>query len=168
MLPDAEVLAGHTRVAVDPEGVVVGFATVVGTGPVRELDDLFVEPDHQRHGVGAALVADAVARARRSGAERIEVTGNPHASRFYTAVGFEPDGEVGDRARHRHPDAPRPGRPRSRVENTPGRTWSLRRVLYSRRPGQGRGGTAHTSRSNGSVSGEGEAARAAWLFIRRM
>ena len=94
VLPDVGVRAGHTRVAVDPQGVVVGFATVVGTGPVRELDDLFVEPDHQRHGIGAGLIADAVARARRSGAERIEVTGNPHASRFYTAVGFEPDGEV--------------------------------------------------------------------------
>ena len=64
VLPDTEVLAGHTRVAVDPDGVVVGFATVLGTGPVRELEDLFVEPDAQRHGIGAELVADAVARAR--------------------------------------------------------------------------------------------------------
>jgi GNAT superfamily N-acetyltransferase len=94
VLPDTEVLAGHTRVAIGTEGVIVGFATVVGTGPVRELDDLFVDPEHQRHGIGAALVTDAVARARRSGAERIEVTGNAHAARFYAAVGFEPDGEV--------------------------------------------------------------------------
>ena len=94
VLPDTEVLAGHTRVAIDTDGVPVGFATVVGTGPVRELDDLFVEPAHQRRGIGAALITDAVALARRSGAVRLEVTANPHASRFYAAVGFEPDGEV--------------------------------------------------------------------------
>ena len=95
VLPDTEVLAGRTRVVVDTDGTILGFATVAGTGPVRELDDLFVEPDHQRRGLGATLVADAVDRARRSGAGRLEVTANPHASRFYVAVGFEPDGEVG-------------------------------------------------------------------------
>ena len=83
VLPDTEVLAGHTRVAVTPDGTVVGFATTLGAGPVRELEDLFVDPDHQRQGIGAVLVADAVSLARRDGATRIEVTGNPHASRFY-------------------------------------------------------------------------------------
>ena len=33
MLPDTEVLAGHTRVAVDPQGAVVGFATVARLRP---------------------------------------------------------------------------------------------------------------------------------------
>ena len=94
VLPDTEVLAGRTRVAVDGAGVVVGFATTVGSGEARELEDLFVDPDHQRRGIGAILVADAVALARRDGAVRLEVTGNPHAIRFYTAVGFERVGEV--------------------------------------------------------------------------
>jgi GNAT superfamily N-acetyltransferase len=94
VLPDTEVLAGRTRVVVGTDGDLLGFATVVGTGLRRELDDLFVEPLHQRRGLGATLVADAVDRARRTGATRLEVTANPHASRFYAAVGFEPDGEV--------------------------------------------------------------------------
>jgi N-acetylglutamate synthase-like GNAT family acetyltransferase len=94
VLPEAEVLAGHTRVAVDEDGTVVGFATTVGRGPVRELEDLFVDPRQQRRGTGALLVADAVALLRADGAERLDVLANPHASRFYAAVGFERDGEV--------------------------------------------------------------------------
>ena len=68
VLPDTEVLAGHTRVAVSPDGTVVGFATTLGNGPVRELEDLFVDPDAAAPGIGAALVADAAALARRDGA----------------------------------------------------------------------------------------------------
>ena len=94
VLPEAEVLAGHTRLAVDDEGAVVGFATTIGSGPVRELDDLFVDPDHHRRGIGALLVADAVALLRSDGAERLDVVANPHASSFYAAVGFERDGEI--------------------------------------------------------------------------
>ncbi len=94
VLPDTEVLAGRTRVAVLDDGTAVGFATVLGDGPVRELEDLFVGPDAQRRGIGAELVADAVSRARAGGATRLEVTGNPHAARFYERVGFERIGEV--------------------------------------------------------------------------
>jgi len=94
VLPDTAVLAGHTRVAVAPDGTVVGFATTLGTGPVRELEDLFVDPGQHRRGIGAELVADAASLARAEGATRIEVTGNPHASTFYARVGFERDGEV--------------------------------------------------------------------------
>ena len=94
VLPDAEVLAGRTRVAVTDEGTVVGFVTVLGDGPVRELEDLFVDPEAQRRGTGAELVADAVSRARADGATRVEVTGNPHAAAFYARVGFGRDGEV--------------------------------------------------------------------------
>jgi GNAT superfamily N-acetyltransferase len=94
VLPDTEVLAGRSRVAVGDDGTVLGFATTLGDGPVRELDDLFVEPHHQGRGIGARLVADAAVLARAGGAARIEVTANPHASRFYFSVGFQRDGEV--------------------------------------------------------------------------
>jgi GNAT superfamily N-acetyltransferase len=94
VLPDTEVLAGHTRVAVLDDGTVAGFATVLGDGQVRELEDLFVDPEHQGRGIGATLVADAVSLARADGATRLEVSGNPHAARFYAGVGFERVGEV--------------------------------------------------------------------------
>jgi GNAT superfamily N-acetyltransferase len=41
----------RTRVAVDNDRI-VGFATVVGAGAAIELDDLFVDPDWMRRGVG--------------------------------------------------------------------------------------------------------------------
>jgi GNAT superfamily N-acetyltransferase len=79
---------GRTLVAVD-DGRIMGFATL---GPVVagavELDDLFVDPDAMRRGIGRALVAEAVARARRSGCSRLDVTANPDARAFYESVGF--------------------------------------------------------------------------------
>ena len=74
---------GRTRVAV-VDGRIVGFATLLG----NELDDLFVDPDGTRHGIGRALVLDAAAVARTQGLERIEVTANDHARGFYESVGF--------------------------------------------------------------------------------
>ncbi len=82
--PEALELSGPaSRVAV-VEGRVVGFATLVGT----ELEDLFVDPDWMGHGIGRALVVDAIAVARAQGLGRIDVTANPHALGFYEKVGF--------------------------------------------------------------------------------
>ena len=83
---------GGTRVAQTQRAgtaVVVGFATVnLGEQGEPELDDLFVDPQCQRQGVARRLVEDAVETLRGSGRERLWVTGNPHASAFYTATGF--------------------------------------------------------------------------------
>jgi GNAT superfamily N-acetyltransferase len=79
------------RVAVEVADVprVIGFATTVPRPDGGlELEDLFVDPDRMRQGVGQALIEDAVAFARAAGVDRIEVDGNPHARRFYEAVGF--------------------------------------------------------------------------------
>ena len=81
---------GRTRVAV-AGGRIVGFATLLAAG---ELEDLFVDPDRMRRGIGRALVLDAVAVARAQGLERIEVTANGHALDFYESVGFVLDGTV--------------------------------------------------------------------------
>jgi GNAT superfamily N-acetyltransferase len=79
---------GRTLVAME-EGRIVGFATLgAATGASVELDDLFVAPEHQRRGIGRALVADAARRARAAGAARSDVTANPDALEFYGSVGF--------------------------------------------------------------------------------
>ena len=92
------VLHGRTRVAVaGPEGMrtIVGFATVTaGEVGEPELEDLFVDPLGQRRGVARRRVADGVRGVRGAGHHRLWVTGNPHASAFYAAVGFVGSGNV--------------------------------------------------------------------------
>ena len=56
------------------------------------IEDLFVDPEVMRQGIGRALIADAVAAARHAGVGRIEVTANEHALAFYEEVGFVWDG----------------------------------------------------------------------------
>jgi len=92
--PDAIELAqafidkGWVRVAVDVEETPVGISVVVSTsGPVHELDGLFVDPDQMSSGVGRAVVEDAASRASNQGAEALEVTAGP-AQAFYERVGF--------------------------------------------------------------------------------
>jgi steroid delta-isomerase-like uncharacterized protein len=82
---------GRVRVAVE-DGAVVGFATTVPVDGGLELEDLFVEPDRMRRGMGRRLVGAVLDTARAEGVEHLWVTANPHAMAFYTAVGFVPDG----------------------------------------------------------------------------
>ena len=84
---------GRTRVAV-VDGRVVGFSTVVHVDDVDDLDDLFVDPDWMRKGIGLALIGDVVERARARGARYLEVTANDHALAFYAAAGFQPHGRA--------------------------------------------------------------------------
>ena len=94
LLTDEGIRAGRTRVATRAGNDIVGFATTVRAGQVLELEDLFVDPDWMRRGVGHQLVRDAVAVAKGEDVQRIEVTANPHALAFYENVGFVHDGEV--------------------------------------------------------------------------
>jgi GNAT superfamily N-acetyltransferase len=97
LLTDEGIGEGRTRVATWTRDHVVGFATMLRAGRVLELEDLFVDPDWMRCGVGRRLVRDAVAVAEREHVQRVEVTANPHALAFYENVGFVHDGEVGTR-----------------------------------------------------------------------
>jgi GNAT superfamily N-acetyltransferase len=92
------VAQGDTRLAVagaQGQGTILGFATVtMRSAGEPELDDLFVDPRWQRHGVARRLIEDAIQTTRTSGQQRLWVTGNPHALAFYTAVGFVVDDQV--------------------------------------------------------------------------
>jgi ribosomal protein S18 acetylase RimI-like enzyme len=86
---------GRVRVAVDASGAIIGFSVVLEARPgVWELDDLFVEPELMRRGVGRTLVVDLVERGRAAGVRRLEVTANPHALGFYERMGFLATGEI--------------------------------------------------------------------------
>ena len=88
---DRAVADGRVRVAVIDDRI-VGFATVLVTGQIGELEDLFVDPDWMRRGIATELVRDALANAREQRVARIEVTANGHALAFYESVGFISDG----------------------------------------------------------------------------
>jgi ribosomal protein S18 acetylase RimI-like enzyme len=81
----------RTRVAIG-DGRIVGFATTRELANSLELDDLFVDPEWMRRGVGRDLMSDVAAIAQSRGVARIEVTANGHALEFYEALGFVVDG----------------------------------------------------------------------------
>src|SRR5687768_13958373 len=80
-LPVEQIERGEVYVA-EEAGNRVGFAVLVG----NELDGLFVEPELWRCGVGRALVAEAVHRARRDGLS-LTVLADPAAVPFYEKCG---------------------------------------------------------------------------------
>jgi len=72
----------------------VAFVQVVWDGGVHGfLLDTMVHPAHQRQGVGRAVVAAAVRRARSAGCEWLHVDYEPHLEEYYReAGGFGPTG----------------------------------------------------------------------------
>jgi N-acetylglutamate synthase-like GNAT family acetyltransferase len=91
VLSDQGVLEGRTRVTVDEDGTVTGFATYLISDDVAELEDLFVDPPRMRQGIAVALVLDISSRLHQIGFENLEVTANPHAMAFYEYLGFVAD-----------------------------------------------------------------------------
>ena len=90
----AALTSGYVRLVIR-DAEIVAFATLIpradGAG---ELEDLFVDPDSMRQGLGSALMADTISIARERGLHRIEVTANPNVLAFYRRVGFVADGEM--------------------------------------------------------------------------
>lgn len=71
-----------------------GFSLVRAVADEAELLLLAVDPDHQRRGIGQALLDEFVDAARAQGARRLHLEvrdGNP-AIRLYDAAGFVPAG----------------------------------------------------------------------------
>jgi GNAT superfamily N-acetyltransferase len=91
---------GDEVIVAELDGVVVGtcqllvFRHLQGRGGLcAELESIHVHPDRRGTGIGAALVGEAVARARARGCYRVQLTSNagrPDAHRFYERLGFVP------------------------------------------------------------------------------
>ena len=101
-LPDLAVRQGRMRAAV-ADGAIVGFATWLSAGDALEIEDLFVDPEWMRQGIGRSLVLDLFAIARDRGVRRVVVTANQHALGFYAKTGFA----VGHTVETRFGPAPR-------------------------------------------------------------
>jgi len=90
-LPAVQIERGEVLVA-EVDGAAVGFAAIPIENDHAELDGLFVEPEHWRRGIGAALV-EAAHEARREGLSLMVVAG-PSAREFYERCGFTLEGKA--------------------------------------------------------------------------
>jgi putative acetyltransferase len=70
------------------EGQVVGYLAATGA----HVDQLFVDPDHQRAGIGRMLLTAMLARRLRPATLQVFALNAP-ARRFYEGFGFRPAGE---------------------------------------------------------------------------
>lgn len=91
-LPLEQIEQGAVIVAEQADRI-AGFAVILIDDDGAELDGLFVEPEHWRQGVGAALVDVGVHEARRQGLS-MTVIANPSAREFYEKCGFTVEGEA--------------------------------------------------------------------------
>jgi N-acetylglutamate synthase-like GNAT family acetyltransferase len=83
-----EIVAGNVWVA-EADGSMAGVVALAPSDEPDALDlaKLFVMPGGLRRGVGRALLAHAIAVARRRGARRLTILADPHAAGFYEANG---------------------------------------------------------------------------------
>ena len=88
-----ELAAGHPYVAAVQDGEVVGYAGLVVAPPDEAwVNNMAVRRDHQRRGIGRALLEELLAIARRNGARHtlLEVAAdNTPAQALYDSYGFE-------------------------------------------------------------------------------
>ncbi|WP_147258114.1 GNAT family N-acetyltransferase [Pseudonocardia hierapolitana] len=98
LIDDAYLAANPTRVCVDDQGGIVGFASLLvpgrGVAGEAELDFMFVADDRQGHGIGRALMDDVVAISREMGVERLHIVSHPPSEGFYRSVGAVRVGEI--------------------------------------------------------------------------
>ena len=84
---EAELRSGHVFVA-EEDGRIVGYGRFDADS--GEVEATYVAPGAQGRGVGAALLAESEARARRAGFRAIHVSASLNAVEFYRHAGFEP------------------------------------------------------------------------------
>jgi ribosomal-protein-alanine N-acetyltransferase len=87
-------MSGVTLTIADSEDGPAGFSLVRAVADEAELLLLAVAPEHQRHGIGQALLDCFIDAAHRQGARKLhlEVRDSNSAMRLYLAAGFVPAG----------------------------------------------------------------------------
>ncbi len=80
----------------DEYGEIVGILSLtiyhVPTGTRSIVEDVVVDENHRRMGIGEALVSSAIDLARDAGANGVSLTSNPQreaANKLYLSMGFE-------------------------------------------------------------------------------
>ncbi|MCM3141257.1 GNAT family N-acetyltransferase [Brevibacillus sp. MER 51] len=73
----------------DENGTLIAFGYVCGTGLLHGyMEDIIVHPDHQKQGVGVALVKKLLEEAERTGLGIVTVTYASEHTEFYKKGGF--------------------------------------------------------------------------------
>jgi GNAT superfamily N-acetyltransferase len=80
-------LAAKVVFVADVDGQPVAWASLIAKGDVAWLDDLWVEPDWMRRGIGSRLFRAAADRAAELGAKQLEWEAEPNAVGFYERMG---------------------------------------------------------------------------------
>jgi ribosomal protein S18 acetylase RimI-like enzyme len=82
-------------IARDPRGVIVGMLTLalfrIPTGVRSWIEDVVVDDDARRRGIGQLLTIAAVRLAHANGARTVDLTSRPSrdaANRMYSKLGF--------------------------------------------------------------------------------
>lgn len=89
----ARIAAEEVWKAIDDSGAMCGFyALAAGDDDTGEVMDVFVAPESIGRGVGRALMAHLIGRARELGYRAIFVDADPNAEHFYRRMGFAPCG----------------------------------------------------------------------------
>jgi GNAT superfamily N-acetyltransferase len=77
------------------EGIeLLGFYALAGSGPTRELEHLWVTPEHMGAGVGRRLLHHAVETLRATGGVTLRIVSDPNAEGFYLKMGARRIGEM--------------------------------------------------------------------------
>lgn len=85
---ERDIAAGCVYVATGENDEALGVYVVKGVGAGEaELDSLFVAPSHMGTGVGAALLAHAMEKARADGYVALRLDSDPFAAAFYERQG---------------------------------------------------------------------------------
>jgi ribosomal protein S18 acetylase RimI-like enzyme len=76
------------------DGTLAGFYSVSGDGPSREIEHMWVLPEHIGSGIGRALFEHMTAELRAAGVELLRIESDPNAVGFYERMGARRIGDV--------------------------------------------------------------------------
>lgn len=89
-----DIEPAHCLIADDDDGHMYGYVLTFIDGETAHLRDLFIDPAHQRRGLGRELFDHAVAHARAMNALLLRLHADPNAQAFYEQLGMRVTAQV--------------------------------------------------------------------------
>jgi len=89
-----QYVAEHQVFVAEADGDLVGVVALEVDGERAALEHVWVDPGHQRRGIGDALIRHALKAAAASGNKKIAVVSDPQARAFYERLGARQEGSI--------------------------------------------------------------------------